>query len=55
METNHEIKTKRYAFSLVADINVEKPVFLCRVKIPYQQFLTFLSFINIFGRTFSSI
>ena len=46
-ETNYEIKTKRYTFSFVSDIDVEKSCFLCRVKIPYQQFLTFLSFMNI--------
>ena len=28
--------------------DVEKPCLLCGVKIPYQQFLTFLSFMNIF-------
>ena len=27
METNHEIKTKRYTFSLVSDIDVEKSCF----------------------------
>ena len=27
---------------------LKNPVFLCRVKIPYQQFLTFLSFMSIF-------
>ena len=47
-ETNHEIKSKRYIFSLVSDIDVKKSCFLCGVKIPYQQFLTFLSFTNIF-------
>ena len=26
---------------------LKNPGFLCRVKIPYQQFLTFLSFMNI--------
>ena len=46
-ETNHEIKTKGYIFSLVSDTTVEKSYFSCRVKIPYQQFLTFLSFTNI--------
>ena len=50
IETNHEIKTKRYSFSLVSDIDVEKFYFLCRVKIPYQQFLAFLSFMKIFQK-----
>ena len=36
---NHEIKTKRYTFSLISDIDVKKS---CRVKISYQQFLMFL-------------
>ena len=45
-ETNHEIKTKRYTLSLVFDTVVEKSFFSCRTKIPYQQFLTFLSFMN---------
>ena len=27
---------------------LKNPVFLCRVKIPYQQFLTFLSFMSSF-------
>ena len=36
MKTKHEIKTKRYTFSLISDIYVEK--FLCKIKIPYQQF-----------------
>ena len=31
-ETNPEIKTKRYTFSLASDIDVEKSCFLCRVK-----------------------
>ena len=47
-ETNHEIKTKRYTFSLISGTDVEQYCFACRVKIPYQQFLTFLSFMNIF-------
>ena len=42
-ETSHEIKTKRFPFSLVSD-SVETSCFSSRVKIPYQQFLTFLSF-----------
>ena len=50
IETNHEIKTKRYSFSLVSDIDVEKFYFLCRVKIPYQQFSAFLSFMKIFQK-----
>ena len=28
----HEIKTKRYTFSLVSDIDVKKSCFLCNVK-----------------------
>ena len=28
-ETNHEIKAKRYTFSLVSDTDVEKSCFLC--------------------------
>ena len=31
-ETNPEIKTKRYTFSLACDTDVEKSCFLCRVK-----------------------
>ena len=27
---------------------LKNPAFLCRVKIPYQQFVTFLSFMKIF-------
>ena len=42
----HEIKTKRYTFSLVFDADVKKSCFSCRVKTPYQQLLTFLSFMN---------
>ena len=30
---------------------LKNPAFLFRVKIPYQQFFTFLSFINIFRAT----
>ena len=42
-ETNDEIKTKRNAFSLVS---VEESMFFfnAELKIPYQQFLTFLNF-----------
>ena len=47
-ENNHEIKATRYTFSLVSDTDAEKSCFLCRVKNPYQQFLIFLSFMNIF-------
>ena len=55
-KTNHEIKAKRYTFSLASsDTDVEKSYFLCRVKIPYQQFLSFLSFINIFRSSRSQI
>ena len=38
---------KIYIFT-ISDTDVEKSCFLCGVKIPYQQFLTFLSFMNIF-------
>ena len=34
---------------------LKNPVFLCRVKIPYQQFLTFLSFMNIFRNSHSQV
>ena len=38
------------------DIEIEKSCFLCRVKIPYQQFLTFFSFImNIFRSSHSQM
>ena len=37
-ETNREIKTKRYTFSLVSDIDVEKSCFLCGVKILISKF-----------------
>ena len=43
-KTNYEVKTKRYTFSLVSDIDVEESCFLCRVKITYQESLIFLSF-----------
>ena len=43
-KTSHEIKTKRYTFSLVSDIDVEKSYFLYRVKISYQQCSTFSQF-----------
>ena len=46
-EANHETKTMRYTFSLVSDIGIEKSCFLYRIKIPYLQFLTFLSLMNI--------
>ena len=45
-ETNHEIKTKTHTFSLFLILRLKNPVFLCRVKILYQQFLTLLSFIT---------
>ena len=51
-ETNREIKTKRYTFSLVSDTDVEKYCFSGRIKIPYQQFLTLLSFMNIVRTAF---
>ena len=35
-------------FLLASEIDFEKSCFLCRFKIPYQQFLCFLSFMNIF-------
>ena len=41
-DKNHKIKTKRYTFLLVSDIDAEKSCFLCRVKTPYQQILIFL-------------
>ena len=31
-ETNHEIKTKKYTFSLVSDIDVEKSCFFIELK-----------------------
>ena len=52
---NYEIKTKRYTFSLVSDTDVEKSCFPCRVKISHQQFLTFLSFMNIVRSSFSQM
>ena len=54
-ETNHEIKTKRYTFSQVSDTDVKKSCFSCRVKIPYQQFLTFHGFMNIAKRSVSQM
>ena len=51
-ETNREIKTKRYTFSLVSDTDVEKYCVSGRIKIPYQQFLTLLSFMNIVRTAF---
>ena len=54
-KTNHEIKTKRYSFSLVSDNDVEKFCFLCRVKIPYQQFLLFLRFMHFQKQLFADI
>ena len=48
-ETNYEIKTKIYIYIFTfSDIDAEKSCFLCRVKIPYQQVLVFLSFMDIF-------
>ena len=44
-ETNDEIKTKRNTFSLVSDVFVEDPCFFnAELKVPYQQFSTFCSF-----------
>ena len=37
-EGNQSRNKSRSTFSLVSDIDVEKSGFLCRVKIPYQQF-----------------
>ena len=51
-QRNYKTKTKRYTFSLNFDTDVEKSCFLCRVNIPYQQFSTFLSFMNIFRCSF---
>ena len=45
--SNHEIKTKIYIFSLISAIILKNPVFLYRVKIPYQQCLIFLSFMKL--------
>ena len=43
-------KTKRYTFWLVFDIDVKKSCLCqCRIKIPYQLFLIFLSFMNKFS------
>ena len=52
---NWSIKSKGYTFSLVSDTDVEKSCFLCRVKIPYQQFLTFFSFVKIFRSSHSQM
>ena len=39
----------RYIFSFLSDIDFEKSCFFsCRVRIPYQQGLTFISFMKIF-------
>ena len=40
-------KQRDITLSLVSYTDVEKSCFSCSVKIPYQQFLTFLSFMNI--------
>ena len=42
-ETNLEIKTKRCAFSLVSDIDVENPVINVKLKFLINNFYTFLS------------
>ena len=52
---NWSIKSKGYTCSLVSDTDVKKSCFLCRVKIPYQQFSTFLSFMNIFRSSHSQM
>ena len=51
------MKTKRYTLSLVYDTDVEKFCFYLKnsVKIPIQQFLTFLNFMNIFRSSRSQI
>ena len=41
-------KNKEIYIFTVSDTDVEKSCFFCGVKIPYQQFLTLLSFMNIF-------
>ena len=44
---NDEIKNKEIALSSVSDV-LKIPFFNAELKIPYQQFLFFLSFMNIF-------
>ena len=46
-ENNYETKTKRYIFSLISDIILKNPVFLYRIKVPYQQCLIFLGFMKL--------
>ena len=49
-ETNYEIKAKRNTFSTVSNVDVEGSSFLfnSELKIPYQHFKIFLSFITPF-------
>ena len=47
-KTNHEIKRDIY-FHLFLTLMLKNPYFLCGVKIPDQQFLIFLSFMNTFS------
>ena len=48
-------KQRDITLSLVSYTDVEKSCFSCSVKIPYQQFLTFLSFMNIVRSSFSQM
>ena len=43
-EINIERKTKKNTFSLVSDLDVEESM----SKVSYQQFLSFLNFMNMF-------
>ena len=54
-ESNYEIKTKRYKFLLVSDIDVKDSCILCPVKDPYQQFLNFLFHEHIFRNSHSQV
>ena len=50
-KTNDEVKTKRYIFSPVSDVDVEKWYlffFNVELEIRHQQFLVFLSFMSTF-------
>ena len=48
-------KQRDITLSLVSYTDVEKSCFSCSVKILYQQFLTFLSFMNIVRSSFSQM
>ena len=48
-------KQRDITLSLVSYTDVEESCFSCSVKIPYQQFLTFLSFMNIVRSSFSQM